>query len=134
MIEIKELGFITNGYEKGKAPRQGFWGDKISILNLKEEYLEAASNIKKGDIIQVFYFAHTADRMKLRTIPPTKDDYVGVFSTRSPHRPNTINVCISTVIKIEKNKIYVNHLDALENSPIVDIKGYSKKLHDNLLR
>ncbi len=133
-MNFKEIGKIENGYsEKKEAPRQGYYDDRIFILNIHDEYEEACREFKVGDIIQVIYFADRSDRTVLRSKPPVRDEVMGVFSTRSPNRPNPILIDIARIEEINGNKISVSGLDALNNSPIVDIKGYSKTLHDKLM-
>ncbi len=132
-MELNEIGVIRGGYKTRKdAPRQGFHDDKLFTLVIKEEYREASMDLRVGDLIQVVYFANKADRSVLRSKPPVKREKYGVFSTRSPHRPNPINICIARIEDIKDNLI-VSGLDALDGSPIIDIKGYSKRLHDGLM-
>ena len=58
--------------------------------------------------------------------PPSIKDLpkVGVFASRSQHRPNPIALKLVKLIKIEKNKVHVQGLDAINNSPVLDIKPY----------
>ncbi len=130
---LNEIGFVRGGYTTRKeAPRQGFHDDRLFTLEIKEECKGATLELKVGDIIQVVYFANEADRTALRTKPPKKEEKYGVFSTRSPHRPNPINICIARVEEVNDN-IIVSGLDAIDGSPIIDIKGYSLSLHDALV-
>ncbi len=132
-MKLNEIGVIRSEYQTRKeTPRQGFHSDKLCTLVIKEEYREASLDLRVGDLIQVMYFANKADRTVLRNTSHHRREERGVFSTRSPHRPNPINICIARIEDIDDN-IIVSGLDALDGSPIVDIKGYSKRLHDGLM-
>ncbi len=132
-MELTEIGVIRDGYKTvEQAPRQGFLQDKLFTLEIKSEYKLATLEFEVGDLIQVVYFATGADRTMLRNRPHNRNEDRGVFSTRSPHRPNPINICIARIEEVN-DKIIVSGLDALDYSPIIDIKGYSKRLHDGLI-
>ncbi len=134
-MELKIIGVIENGYEsKEEAPRQGYYHDRKFILDIKSEFIDACSDFKEGDLIQLIYFADKSDRTVLRSKPPIMDRVMGVFSTRSPNRPNPLLIDIAKIERIDGNKILVTGLDALNGSPIVDIKGYSINLHNKLVQ
>ncbi len=107
---------------------------QVRYAHMNSAEVSTGDVVKKGDIIQVIYYADKSDDTALRTIPPYADVKIGVFSTRSPHRPNPILIDIARVLDVNDNKITVEGLDALDGSPILDIKGYSRKLHDNLMQ
>ena len=134
MMKIDYIGQIESPYTTEKpAPHQGFQSLQVSKLMLKEEYLDAAKELKEGDLIQVLYFASKAKR-HLRSTPPHGDGKEkGVFSLRSPGRPNPINVTIGKILSIEGNTLQVVGLDALDGSPLLDIKIYSTTYHHKLL-
>lgn len=62
---------------------------------------------------------------KTKVAPPRlKGQRVGLFSTRSPHRPNPIGLTLARLEKVEGTRLYVSGLDLLSGTPIVDIKPY----------
>ena len=133
-MNLVYIGHIESPYSAGEtAPHQGFQSLNVSKLVLKEEYLDAARELKKEDLIQVLYYASHAKR-HLRSTPPHGDrKEKGVFSLRSPGRPNPINVTIAKILSIEGNTLQVVGLDALDGSPLLDIKIYSSSYHNKLL-
>ncbi len=52
----------------------------------------------------------------------------GIFATRSPERPNPIAVSVVKVVEIKKNVLRVMHLDAIEGTPVLDIKPYFREI------
>ena len=124
-METKKVGIIRSSFANLKhCPRQGRFSDQISRIEVLSDYEGALSGVKSGRSYIVLYEAHLADRDCLRTIPPWADKLYGVFASRSPHRPNPINICIVKVLRIEGRVLYVTGLDAVDNSILLDIKPY----------
>ena len=94
------------------------------ILEIDKRYLDGLDGIKPGDTILVLFWFHMADRSLLKVHP--RGDKTrpkrGIFSTRSPARPNPIAVSELKVSEVHHNKIYVTGVDALDKTPILDIK------------
>lgn len=133
-MKFKPVGIVKYGYEdKTLAPRQGFLDIKVSVIKIYKEYLVAANDFSVGDFIQTIYFANKADRDSLEVYPYGKNDIKGVFSTRSPNRPNPLSICVCKIVNIENDEIFVRGLDALEGSEILDIKFYSEEFHNQII-
>lgn len=99
-----------------------------SILALQPEFVDGLLGITDGDTLQVLYWMHqlpASDRARLQGHPrgDTTRPRRGVFALRSPMRPNPIGVTIVVVKHIMGNQITVTGLDALDGSPILDIKA-----------
>ena len=80
----------------------------------------------------VFYFHQNSSDgrnfVKTKVAPPRLGgDRVGLFSTRSPHRPNPIGLTLAKVVKVEQSKLYLQGLDLLDGTPVLDIKPYIPK-------
>jgi len=56
--------------------------------------------------------------------PFLDDNFHGVFATRSPARPNPIGISIVQLIRIENNTVYIQDIDIVDGSPLIDIKPY----------
>ena len=54
----------------------------------------------------------------------------GVFASRSPYRPNKIGLTIVELLKVEENILYVKGLDAIDGTPVLDIKPYIKEVEE----
>ena len=74
-------------------------------------------------IILIFHF-HQAGSSKLEITPFLDSQPHGVFATRAPTRPNSIGLSIVELTQIEGNILYVDHLDILDGTPLLDIKPY----------
>ena len=73
---------------------------------------------------------HRADRGRLKVHPRDQEELPerGVFSTRSPHRPNPVSLHTVTLLSIEGNVLRVRGMDAIDGTPVVDIKTHSPEL------
>ena len=130
-MELIKIGQIHSPYkQKGEAPRQGGLSSQESTLEIFSKYEEAIDGIDVSDQIVVLYWGDRADRSILRCVPhrPGETREMGVFASRSPNRPNPIALCYCEVLGISGNRMKVKGLDALDGSPILDIKIYSKEV------
>jgi L-fuculose-phosphate aldolase len=94
------------------------------ILEIDETYVKGLDGIEPGDTILVLFWFQQADRSLLRVHPRGDKTRAkrGVFSTRSPARPNPIAVSELKVTAVAHNKLYVTGVDALDKTPVLDIK------------
>lgn len=128
-LSIKPIGVVNSRFEKTEqAPRQGRNSDEISEIVIFDEYREGLDGLEKYENLIVLYWLDKADRNVIRVTPPGKTEERGVFSTRSPSRPNPIAFCLVEVIKIGENKLKVKWLDALNGSMVLDIKPFISDL------
>lgn len=124
-MKLQPIGVVNSPYKKSEdAPRQGRYSEKLSKIIVFEEYLEGLQDIERHKYYYVFYWLDKAERDKLKGIPPGKTEERGVFSIRSPIRPNPIALCLVELVKIEDNTLTVKWLDALDGSPLLDIKPF----------
>lgn len=128
-MELKEIGRVHSPYKKrGDAPCQGKLKDTISEIEIFDEYLPGIKSLDELSHIIVLYWGDRADRSVVETKTPFSDRVLGVFSTRSPNRPNPIAFCVCEILEVGENTITVKNLDALDGSPVLDIKVYSAKI------
>ena len=102
--------------------------NSLCTLEIDEKYLDALEGIEKYRYIFVIYHIHRALGYDL-LVHPMGDESIpkrGLFATRTPRRPNPIGLTVVEVLNVEKNKITVTGLDALDKSPILDIKPYEE--------
>jgi len=128
-LELKSIGVIRSPYRTStEAPRQGRFSDKIMELRIHPEYVPGLKDIEKATHLIVLYWCHLASRDKLQTKTPYGPEIRGVFACRSPSRPNPIAFCVAEFIQRKGNCLFVRGLDALDGSPLLDIKPYSSDL------
>ena len=125
-ITMKPIGSAYIQY-KGKIPRHWTVSDIEGKLVIHEEYLEGLKDIKAGQrIVVIFHFDRSPEFTPdlLSQTPPHQDQAKGVFSLCSPIRPNPIGMSILNVLGVEGNVIYVEGIDMLDRTPILDIKPF----------
>jgi tRNA-Thr(GGU) m(6)t(6)A37 methyltransferase TsaA len=125
MIELKPIGRVESSLtDPSSAPKQGDEGAPDAWLVFQPAVLEALDGIRAGDEVIVLTWLDRARRDVLRVHP--RDDVSrvqqGVFSTRSPHRPNPIGLHRVEVASIDGARVRVRNLEALDGTPIVDVK------------
>jgi tRNA-Thr(GGU) m(6)t(6)A37 methyltransferase TsaA len=106
------------------APRQGDEGAPPAELVLQPDLRTALDGLRPGDDLLVLTWLHLARRDELTTRPRNDPDRAeqGVFSTRSPDRPNPIGLHRVRITSIEGTTIGVLDLEALDGTPVVDLK------------
>jgi tRNA-Thr(GGU) m(6)t(6)A37 methyltransferase TsaA len=110
--------------DRAGAPKQADEGAPPATLDFDPAYADALDGIAPGDALLVFTWLDRSQRDVLRVRP--RDDpnraIQGVFNTRSPDRPNPIGLHPVTVRAIDGLRLEVDHLEALDGTPIVDVK------------
>lgn len=125
-FEIRPIGYVRSPYkEKKDAPRQGRLSDTVSEIVIDEQYRTALDDVDKKSHLIILSWFDRADRTLLRTTPPHEMIEHGVFATRSPNRPNPIAFSVVDLLARDGNVLRVRGLDALDGTPVVDIKPYS---------
>ena len=124
-VDVKVIGRVESPLtELASAPRQGDEGAPEAWLVFERAVLSALDGIAEGDEVIVLTWLDRAHRDVLRVHPrgDTSRTAQGVFSTRSPHRPNPIGLHRVQVVAIEGERVRVRNLEALDGTPILDVK------------
>jgi tRNA-Thr(GGU) m(6)t(6)A37 methyltransferase TsaA len=124
-FEVVPIGWVESPLtERAQAPRQGDEGAPDAWLVFEPQVAEGIRDIVPGTEIIVLTWLDLADRGVLVTRP--RDDparpATGVFSTRSPDRPNPIGLHRVQVLATEGLRILVRPLEALDKTPVIDLK------------
>ena len=120
------IGFIRSDIKRrGEAPRQGAEGAPDAWLELESRFVEALHGISVGEEIIVITWLHEAQRDTLKVHPRGDENFplTGVFLTRSPDRPNPLGLHRVTVREIDGNRIRVEPIEAIDGTPVIDIKA-----------
>lgn len=106
------------------APRQGDEGGPEAWLELEQPVASGLLGISPGDDLLVLTWLHRAQRDVLQVHPRGRAEaaLTGVFATRSPDRPNPLGLHRVTVLNIVGHRLRVVPLEAIDGTPIVDIK------------
>jgi len=128
-MTLRPIGFVRSPYKgKGDAPRQGRLSNTVSEIVIADEYREGLKDVGKKSHLFVLSWFDRADRSVLRATPPHEGIEHGVFATRSPNRPNPVALSLVDLIRCEEGVLTVRGLDALDGTPVVDIKPYSPEI------
>jgi tRNA-Thr(GGU) m(6)t(6)A37 methyltransferase TsaA len=123
--EIRPIGVINSALKsRDEAPNQGCEGAPDAWIEVNPAVAEGLEGISVGSEIILITWFHKARRDILK-VHPRRDKnrpLTGVFSTRSPDRPNPIGLHRVTVVEINGNGIRVRPLEAIDGTPLVDIK------------
>lgn len=123
--EVRPIGWVESTLvDPADAPNQGDQGAPDVWLVINPDVLEGIRDLQVGSEILVLTWLHRARRDELATQPgddPTGPER-GVFSTRSPARPNPVGVHRTTIMAIEDGRLRVRPLEAIDETPLVDIK------------
>lgn len=124
-LTLRPVGVVESTLRSpDEAPKQGDEGAPDAWLVFDPAVADALDGLVVGARVVVLTWLDRADRTLLRTHPrgdPTRPEH-GVFMTRSPHRPNPIGLHEVTVLAIEGPRVRVDHLEALDGTPVLDLK------------
>ena len=125
-IILKPIGIIHTPFTtKDDMPIQpsGAKGIKGTLI-LNEAFIEGLANL--GDFSHIFliYVFHKVESINLKVTPFLDNSPKGIFATRAPTRPNPIGLSVVRLNGIEKNILYLENVDMLDGTPVLDIKPY----------
>jgi tRNA-Thr(GGU) m(6)t(6)A37 methyltransferase TsaA len=124
-LELTRVATVRSAVtDTAAAPKQGPEGAPDAWLVFEHDFLPALDGIRPGDRVIVLTWLDRADRDVLRVHP--RDDLsnpeTGMFNTRSADRPNPIGLHEVSVIEIEGERLHVEPLEAVDGTPVVDVK------------
>lgn len=125
-FEVTPIGWVESSLaDPASAPKQGDEGAPDAWLAFEPAVLEALDGIRAGDEVIVLTWLDRARRDVLRVHPrgDVSRAQQGVFSTRSPHRPNPIGLHRVEVASIDGGRVRVRNLEAVNGTPIIDVKS-----------
>ena len=126
-MTLKAIGVVRN--KVGKMPRPGYdWWGIVSDIVVDSSLSEALDNLDEFSHIVVLYWMHQAAGVQSPTKvhPMGKQELplVGLFATRSPYRPNPVGKATVRLLERRGNILKVEGLDAIDGTPVIDIKPY----------
>lgn len=129
-IEYKPIGIIHSPFkEPSGTPIQSIAAPGINgTVEVFADYRQGLDDLKGFSHIILIYDFHLAKRPSLKVNPFMDDQSHGVFSTRAPNRPNSIGISIVKLVKIEENILFIQDMDIIEGTPLLDIKPYVSEL------
>lgn len=125
---FKAIGIVRNKIKQ--PPGSGYaWEDIVSDIVIDNSLTEALDNLDEfSHIIVLYYFNQLPSdgQVTIKIHPMGKPELplVGLFATRSPHRPNPIGKTTVRLLQRQGNRLRVQGLDAIDGTPVIDIKPY----------
>jgi tRNA-Thr(GGU) m(6)t(6)A37 methyltransferase TsaA len=131
--QVRPIGVIRSVLKaRAQAPMQGFEGAPHAWLEVSAFAAAGLQGLVAGDDIIVITWLHRAHRDVLKVYPRSDRSrpLTGVFATRSPDRPNPLGLHRVTVKRIVKNRLRIGPIEAIDGTPVVDIKPVIARSED----
>ena len=135
--QLRQVGVVRSILQRRQdCPFQGTEGAPDAWLEIDPDYAEGLFTIEPGMELELLTWLHLARRdiLKLHPRGNPANPLRGVFATRSPNRPNPIGLHRVTVLEIEGNRLRVEPLEVLDNTPVIDIKPVLKQKYPDFSR
>lgn len=132
MIQLEPVGFVRGGRAE---PMDDNWGLVTARIELNQDPFtpESLAGLDAFSHVQVIFYFHLVPESKIEWSarrPRGRQDWpvVGIFAQRGKDRPNRLGVTICRLQKIEGLTLHVQGLDALDGTPVLDVKSYYDRL------
>lgn len=117
------IGRIRTPFKsRGECPKQGRFDGPVCHLEIEAHWRAGLKGLEVGGYVQVLYWMHEARRDLVLLSPKSNGQATGVFSLRSPVRPNPIAVSQAVIVGIEDGTLLVRGLDCIDGTPLLDVK------------
>jgi len=123
--QLRPIGVIRSCLKTlENAPMQGSEGAPDAWLEVSAFARDALDGLHAGDQVILITWLHQSDRKVLKVHPRSdpRRPLTGVFATRSPDRPNPLGLHPVTIRKIVRNRLRIGPIEAIDGTPVVDIK------------
>jgi tRNA-Thr(GGU) m(6)t(6)A37 methyltransferase TsaA len=118
--------------DRDDAPKQGDEGVSLARIVFLSEFREVVRDLRRGEEVPVLTWLHQGRRDVLSVHPrgDTNRPRAGVFATRAPDRPNPIGLHAVRIDNVEESAITVHNLEAIDGTPVLDIKPVLGRVRD----
>lgn len=120
-LQISVIGHVQNGWDEAKPFEADAIKNSVSKIIIDEKYADGLYKIENYTELNILFYFHRSDGYELQTTTRS-GDYRGVFACCSPRRPSLIGLTAVQLLNIEGNVLTVTGLDAINNTPVLDIK------------
>ncbi len=136
MFTSQPIGHITSPYQSTSDIPKGLGAQHQAegVLNLLPEFEPGLTDIEGFSHLIILWEFDRSQGFELLGTPPSDNRPHGVFSTRSPRRPNPIGLTIVELLRREGANLHVRGVDMLHGTPILDIKPYLSSIPSEKLR
>jgi tRNA-Thr(GGU) m(6)t(6)A37 methyltransferase TsaA len=127
-IKMLPIGHVENDYIEPEYDEEIY--QKISKIVLRKELTKGLCRIEDFQKLYVLFYFSRSEGFNLVQRRRYDGEMAGVFASRSPYRPNKIGLTLVELLKVEENILYVKGLDAINGTPVLDIKPYIKETEE----
>jgi tRNA (adenine37-N6)-methyltransferase len=122
-LRLKPIGYVENSV---LDTRWHDWGNLVSRLVIDDVYVKALHGLEGFSHLLVIFWLHLPGNFLLRRHPKGRGDIplVGIFATRTQFRPNPLGLQVVKLLKVEGSTLTVKGLDAVNGTPLIDLKPY----------
>ena len=124
ILKLKPIGVIHSPYHAGQVPYQGCGREEIGEVEVFEQFAEGLKDIEGFSHIVLIYWFHKSRGYSLMVRTPWDTTPHGLFTTRSPNRPCPLGLSVVRLVAKKGNTLKVKDLDAIDGTPLLDIKPY----------
>ena len=124
VLKLKPIGVIHSPYHAGQVPYQGCGREEIGEVEVFEQFAEGLKDIEGFSHIVLIYWFHKSRGYSLMVRTPWDTKPHGLFTTRSPNRPCPLGLSVVRLVAKKGNTLKVKDLDAIDGTPLLDIKPY----------
>jgi len=125
-IKYKQIGVIHSPFKEPKGtPIQSTGAKDIKgTVEVFPEFVKGLKDIEGFSYIILLYHFHLAKKFNLEVKPFMDDQLHGIFATRASARPNSIGISIVRLNRVEENILYIQDVEIVDGTPLLDIKPY----------
>ena len=136
MFTPQPIGFVSSPFKDAEAIPKGLGAkhEAEGALNILPAFEPGLTGIEGYSHLIVLWAFDRSDGFDLMVTPPSDDRPHGVFTTRSPRRPNPIGLTVVELLGREGGTLQVRGVDMLDGTPILDIKPYLSSVPAEKLR
>lgn len=122
---LHPIGIIFSPFnDKKQTPIQPVRSQAVGVVEVFPEFVEGLDGLEGFSYIILFYIFDRSDGYSLRVQPFLDDHTHGVFATRYPYRPNPLGFSIVRLLHRKDNRLDIEGVDVLDQTPLLDIKPY----------
>lgn len=129
-IEFTPIGYVENDYLEPEYKEEVY--QKVSKIILRKDLADGLYRVEELEKLYILFYFSKSEGYKLIHRRRYDGEMSGVFASRSPFRPNGIGLTIVELLKVEGSVLHVKGLDAINGTPVLDIKPYIKELEEKI--
>lgn len=93
-------------------------------VEVEQKYRAGLKDLEGFSHIILIYHFHLVKSLSLEVVPFLDEESHGVFATRAPTRPNAIGISVVKLLKVSRNRLFVENVDVVDGTPLLDIKPF----------